>query len=203
MPWSGLSGIDPDSLKVRAEALAALYPPEIAAALSRPQPGTFELPAPVKLRPAARIQTGFFSSVCCLPACLCCLNGDTAMTFVVTENSSAVHRLRRGLPGRLLPRRPELPGHRSRRECIDCTLCEPECPAEAIFAEDDLPAGQEHFIQLNADLARDWPVIAEQKDPLPDAQDWDGKPGKLGGSSADPPPARPYSEPVDRSQTRR
>ncbi|HNJ09763.1 MAG TPA: ferredoxin family protein, partial [Plasticicumulans sp.] len=65
-------------------------------------------------------------------------------------------------------------------ECIDCTLCEPECPAEAIFAEDDLPAGQEHFIQLNADLAKDWPVITEQKDPLPDAQDWDGKPGKLG-----------------------
>lgn len=65
-------------------------------------------------------------------------------------------------------------------ECIDCTLCEPECPAEAIFAEDDLPAGQEHFIQLNADLAKGWPVITEQKDPLPDATDWDGKPGKLG-----------------------
>jgi ferredoxin len=64
-------------------------------------------------------------------------------------------------------------------ECIDCTLCEPECPAEAIFAEDDLPAGQEVFIELNAELSKVWPVIAEQKDPLPDAADWDGKTDKL------------------------
>ncbi|MDZ7897758.1 MAG: ferredoxin family protein [Arcicella sp.] len=39
-------------------------------------------------------------------------------------------------------------------ECIDCTLCVAECPAEAIFAEDDLPADQEHFISLNAELSR-------------------------------------------------
>ncbi len=64
-------------------------------------------------------------------------------------------------------------------ECIDCTLCEPECPAEAIFAEDDLPAGQEAFLELNAELAKDWPVITAQKDPLPEAEDWDGKPDKL------------------------
>ena len=37
-------------------------------------------------------------------------------------------------------------------ECIDCTLCVAECPVEAIFAEDDVPAGQEHFIALNAEL---------------------------------------------------
>ncbi len=30
-------------------------------------------------------------------------------------------------------------------ECIDCTLCEPECPAEAIFSEEELPDGQQHF----------------------------------------------------------
>ena len=47
-------------------------------------------------------------------------------------------------------------------ECIDCTLCEPECPVEAIFSEDDVPAGQEHFKQLNADLAKRWPVITEE-----------------------------------------
>jgi len=64
-------------------------------------------------------------------------------------------------------------------ECIDCTLCEPECPAEAIFPEDDLPDGQEHFIQLNAELTLIWPVITEQKDPPPDAIEWDGKKGKL------------------------
>jgi ferredoxin len=64
-------------------------------------------------------------------------------------------------------------------ECIDCTLCEPECPAEAIYPEDDLPEGQEHFIQLNAELSLEWPVITEQKDPPPDAIEWDGKEGKL------------------------
>jgi len=64
-------------------------------------------------------------------------------------------------------------------ECIDCTRCEPECPAEAIYPEDDLPAGQEIFIQLNAELSREWPVITEQKAPPPDAEEWDGKPGKL------------------------
>jgi len=64
-------------------------------------------------------------------------------------------------------------------ECIDCTLCEPECPAEAIFPEDDLPEGQEIFIKLNAELSLEWPVITEIKDPPPDAAEWDGKAGKL------------------------
>ncbi len=35
--------------------------------------------------------------------------------------------------------------------CIDCGACEPECPVEAIFEEDDVPAGQEKYIELNAD----------------------------------------------------
>lgn len=64
-------------------------------------------------------------------------------------------------------------------ECIDCTLCEPECPAEAIFAEDELPSGMENYIALNEELSREWPVITEQKDPLPDAAEWDGVPDKL------------------------
>ena len=64
-------------------------------------------------------------------------------------------------------------------ECIDCSLCEPECPAGAIFAEDEVPADQEHFIALNAELSETWPVIAEQKDPLPDAAEWDGVENKL------------------------
>ncbi len=64
-------------------------------------------------------------------------------------------------------------------ECIDCTLCEPECPVNAIYAEDDLPAEQAQFKALNAELARKWPVITEKKDPLADAKDWDGKPDKL------------------------
>ena len=64
-------------------------------------------------------------------------------------------------------------------ECIDCTLCEPECPANAIFAEDDVPEDQVHFIELNTELTKAWPVITEQKDPLPDAEEWDGKPNKV------------------------
>ena len=63
-------------------------------------------------------------------------------------------------------------------ECIDCTLCEPECPAEAIFSEEELPADQEHFKQLNAELSKEWPVLTERKPAPPDAKEWDGKPDK-------------------------
>lgn len=64
-------------------------------------------------------------------------------------------------------------------ECIDCTLCEPECPAGAIFSEDEVPAGQEQFIALNAELSKVWSAITDVKDALPDAEDWNGKPDKL------------------------
>ena len=64
-------------------------------------------------------------------------------------------------------------------ECIDCGLCIPECPAEAIFTDDDVPAGQEHFIKLNADLSLTWPVLSTAKESLPDAEKWDGVPDKL------------------------
>ena len=61
-------------------------------------------------------------------------------------------------------------------ECIDCALCEPECPVDAIFSEDELPADQENFLALNTELAEVWPNITERKEPLPDAEDWAGKP---------------------------
>src|SRR5690606_36891727 len=64
-------------------------------------------------------------------------------------------------------------------ECIDCALCEPECPANAIFAEDEVPEDQQQFIELNAELADIWPNITEKKDALPDAEEWDGVPDKL------------------------
>jgi len=64
-------------------------------------------------------------------------------------------------------------------ECIDCTLCEPECPINAIVDEGDLPPGQEHFLELNAELAKIWPVITQMKDPLPEAEEWKDKPDKL------------------------
>ena len=64
-------------------------------------------------------------------------------------------------------------------ECIDCALCEPECPAEAIFAEDDVAKEQQLFIALNAELCATWPVITAQKPPPPDAAEWDGRQDKL------------------------
>ena len=64
-------------------------------------------------------------------------------------------------------------------ECIDCALCEPECPIDAIFAEDEIPEGQEHFIELNQELAEIWPNITEQKAPLKDAEKWNGIPQKI------------------------
>ncbi|MGH8561052.1 MAG: ferredoxin FdxA [Nevskiales bacterium] len=64
-------------------------------------------------------------------------------------------------------------------ECIDCTLCEPECPVNANYAEDDLPADQAKFKELNAELTRKWPVITEKKDAPADAKDWENKPDKL------------------------
>jgi ferredoxin len=64
-------------------------------------------------------------------------------------------------------------------ECIDCTLCVPECPVDAIYSEDELPDGQEQFLLLNEELAHAWPVITQMKDPPADADDWKDKPDKL------------------------
>jgi len=64
-------------------------------------------------------------------------------------------------------------------ECIDCQLCVPECPVDAIYEEDDLPEDQLNFIQLNADLASNWPVINTMKSAMVDAEKWDGVAGKL------------------------
>lgn len=57
-------------------------------------------------------------------------------------------------------------------ECIDCALCEPECPVEAIYAEDELPEDQQEFLELNAELSEVWPNITERVDPPEDADDW-------------------------------
>jgi ferredoxin len=64
-------------------------------------------------------------------------------------------------------------------ECIDCAVCIPECPAEAILAEEDVPADQKALIALNAEKSRSWPSITRTKTPLPDADDWKGKADKL------------------------
>jgi ferredoxin len=64
-------------------------------------------------------------------------------------------------------------------ECIDCTLCVAECPAEAIFAEDDLPKEQHHFLALNAELAKLWKPIVEKQEPPADADEWKNVKDKL------------------------
>ena len=58
-------------------------------------------------------------------------------------------------------------------------MCEPECPAGAIFSEDELPEDQAVFLELNAELAQVWPNITEMKDAPADYAEWDGVPGKL------------------------
>lgn len=64
-------------------------------------------------------------------------------------------------------------------ECIDCALCEPECPISAIVADNLLEPDQLGFLALNAQLSTQWPNIDEAKDPLPNAAQLQGKPGKL------------------------
>ena len=65
-------------------------------------------------------------------------------------------------------------------ECIDCAVCIPECPVNAIVPEEDVPGDQQHFIALNAELAKKWPSITKRKGPLPDADDWKDVKHKLG-----------------------
>ena len=64
-------------------------------------------------------------------------------------------------------------------ECIDCALCEPECPVEAIYADDELPEDQQQLLDIAAELAESWPNISEKKEALPDAEIWNGKPNKI------------------------
>ncbi|WP_089725543.1 ferredoxin FdxA [Candidatus Thiosymbion oneisti] len=63
-------------------------------------------------------------------------------------------------------------------ECIDCAVCEPECPVNAIFSDDDLPQDQEIFLEINARLSEQWPVITEIKPPPEDADNWRDVEGK-------------------------
>src|SRR5690606_30010762 len=64
-------------------------------------------------------------------------------------------------------------------ECIDCAVCIPECPANAIFAEEDVPQDQLHFIELNAELTPEFGPINRSKTPLDQADDWNGVADKL------------------------
>ena len=58
-------------------------------------------------------------------------------------------------------------------------VCVAECPVNAIYAEEDVPADQQHFIKLNVELSREWPSITKTKPPLAEAEEWKDKTDKL------------------------
>jgi len=64
-------------------------------------------------------------------------------------------------------------------ECIDCALCEPECPVNAIMSEDDLPEEYQKYIEINKKLAVSWDNITAVKPPPSDADQWANKPDKF------------------------
>ena len=64
-------------------------------------------------------------------------------------------------------------------ECIDCSLCEPECPINAILSEDDLKDEDKKYLEINTRLSKNWPLITEAKAAPEDAKEWENKPDKL------------------------
>ncbi|MEM6603592.1 MAG: ferredoxin FdxA [Pseudomonadota bacterium] len=62
-------------------------------------------------------------------------------------------------------------------ECIDCGVCEPECPADAIRS--DTEDGLEKWLEINRDYATKWPNLTQKKDALADADEMDGKKNKF------------------------
>ncbi len=58
-------------------------------------------------------------------------------------------------------------------ECIDCAMCETECPVEAIVSEDDLAEDQHDFLEINERFSAKWPVITSIKPAPEDAKDWE------------------------------
>lgn len=62
-------------------------------------------------------------------------------------------------------------------ECIDCGVCEPECPIEAIIPDTDEEG--EKWVEFNREYSEKWPVITKQKDPLPEAEKFKDVKNKL------------------------
>ncbi len=70
-------------------------------------------------------------------------------------------------------------------ECIDCGVCVPECPAEAIVSDTE-PAATDQWLELNRTYADLWPNIIARKPALPDADAQNGRQGKLDEFSTEP-----------------
>ena len=63
-------------------------------------------------------------------------------------------------------------------ECIDCGVCEPECPVDAIVPDtEDDPYGK--WLAINTKYAELWPVITTKRDPLPEAEKYETETGKF------------------------
>ena len=62
-------------------------------------------------------------------------------------------------------------------ECIDCGVCEPECPADAI--KPDTEPGLEKWLEVNTEYAKVWPNITQKKESPPDAKEYEGMEGKF------------------------
>ena len=70
-------------------------------------------------------------------------------------------------------------------ECIDCGVCEPECPAGAILPDTKLGGEEVDWVELNKKYSQLWPNITKIQEPLPDADSFNPKEGYTGGSKLD------------------
>lgn len=64
-------------------------------------------------------------------------------------------------------------------QCIDCAVCVPECPVNAIVSDSNVDIDVVMWTNLNKRLSKKWPNITKKKDPLPNHAEWNGKPNKL------------------------
>lgn len=66
-------------------------------------------------------------------------------------------------------------------ECIDCSICVPECPVNAIVSDHEIADDQKHFIEINRELSRHprWKRISRVKAPMPDHEKWSSIKDKL------------------------
>ena len=71
-------------------------------------------------------------------------------------------------------------------ECIDCGVCEPECPAGANVADSSMEKDEhDKWLKINTEMSAIWPNITQTKDPLPDADSFNPKEGYTGGDKSD------------------
>lgn len=108
------------------------------------------------------------------------LNENNTMTHIVTENCIACKHTdcAEVCPVDCFYEGPNFLAIRP-DECIDCGVCVPECPIDAIRPDTDKEIDVIFWTQLNAELSKKWPRIVNKKEALPDAAQWNGQSDKL------------------------